>query len=340
MRAETPAPLPAPPIIPEPLPSPPAVNRATSASGSGAVPMSVTGSGGMRAPTNGDGLHPLAPSDWLADRVADVHAQQGARRDPSAVEDDVLVAAPLRVGGGLNKRLIAIVGGAVLLLVIILFAATRGGKSSKQDARASKPAGSATQVAVAGEPSPTNPTTDDSTPTTAPTKQPAHHGGTAAITTPGTGSADTATNPVETVTPPTTTPTTTEPTPAPPPTPKKHPTLGGKKVVLEYDTPTHEAPKPTTTPEEDSPAIGRARVSYAAGNKLLFAGDPDGAVKAYQQALAAYPGYVAGYRGLGLAYSQTGDKLKAMSAFHQYLNAVPAAKDAALIKKRLAALSH
>ena len=122
--------------------------------------------------------------------------------------------------------------------------------------------------------------------------------------------------------------------------PQHHPTIGGKKVVLEYDTPTHEAPKATPAPAEDAAAVARARASYAAGNKRLFAGDAAGAVHAYQQALAAYPGYVAGYRGLGLAYTQQGDKAKALQAFHTYLSSVPGAKDAPLIKKRVTALSH
>ena len=157
-----------------------------------------------------------------------------------------------------------------------------------------------------------------------------HNGGTAAIATP----ADTGSGSVVPVAPRVETPAETPAAPAEP-APKKHPTLGGKKVVLEYDTPTHETPKSTAAaPEEDS-AVAKARAAYAAGNKRLFAGDPEGAVKAYQQALADYPGYVASYRGLGLAYTQTGDKLKAMSAFHLYLSAVPGAKDAPLIKKRL-----
>ena len=63
-------------------------------------------------------------------------------------------------------------------------------------------------------------------------------------------------------------------------------------------------------------------------------------MRAYQQALAAYPGYVAGYRGLGLAYSQEGDKRKALQAFHTYLASVPGAKDVPLIRKRVTALSH
>ena len=254
-----------------------------------------------------------------------------ARRDPSAVDADVLVAAPLRVGGR-NKKLIAFAAGGVLLLFIIVFAATRGG-SNKTGAHADKQRGSADTVVAAGEPAAGSATGDPGESTAAPMKVPAQHNtGTAAIATPAAaGSAATVA------------PTRVE-TPAEPPAaaepPRKHPTLGGKKVVLEYDTPSHETPKSNATPEEDSGAVAKARAAYSAGNKRLFAGDAEGAVKAYQQALADYPGYVAGYRGLGLAYAQMGDKLKAMSAFHLYLSAVPGAKDAPLIKKRLSALSH
>ena len=320
-RAETPAPLPAPPVVPAPLPAPPVV---ASANGSGSLPSTAAGT---------DALHPRAPSDWIADRVPDARAPNAniARRDPSAVDDDVLVAAPLRVGSR-NKKLIAFAGGGVLLLVIIVFAATRGGGGNTA-AHADKPLGSAESVAAAVEPAVGSATGEESDATGSPMKpQPHHGGGTAAIATPtATGSAETVAAPhVETPTEP---PREVEP-------PRKHPTLGGKKVVLEYDTPTHETPKSSTAAPDEESGVAKARAAYSAGNKRLFAGDAEGAVKAYQQALADYPGYVAGYRGLGLAYTQMGDKLKAMSAFHLYLSAVPGAKDAPLIKKRLYALSH
>ena len=51
-------------------------------------------------------------------------------------------------------------------------------------------------------------------------------------------------------------------------------------------------------------SLERARVSYASGNQHLFAGETGAAIVAYRQALAAYPNYVAGYRGLGLAFDE------------------------------------
>jgi len=121
------------------------------------------------------------------------------------------------------------------------------------------------------------------------------------------------------------------------------PTLGGKKVVLEYDNAApKETPKKAPTPVkgDDNASIGAARITYFSGNRKLFSGDADGAIKLYRQALAMYPGYVASYRGLGLAYAQKGDKPNALKALRTYINAVPGAKDVALVKKRIATLQQ
>jgi tetratricopeptide (TPR) repeat protein len=123
----------------------------------------------------------------------------------------------------------------------------------------------------------------------------------------------------------------------PPPPVRK---LGGKKVVLEYDNAAANAKKApvAVAAKDDSAAIGAARTTYFNGNRKLFAGDANAAIKLYQQALAVYPGYVAGYRGLGLAYAQKGDKPNALKAFRTYVAAVPAAKDVGLIRQRIATL--
>ena len=138
--------------------------------------------------------------------------------------------------------------------------------------------------------------------------------------------------------------------PAPPTTPTAKPgkpaapkggTLGGKQVVLEYDGQAAKAAAPpANVAKADQNAIAKARIAYASGNQRLFAGDPDGAIKAYRQALGFYPAYVAGYRGLGLAYAQQGNKPQALQAFKTYVSSVPNAKDAALIRKRITSLSH
>jgi len=132
------------------------------------------------------------------------------------------------------------------------------------------------------------------------------------------------------------------PTPVAPVAPKRTvPTLGGKRVVLEYDN-TASTPKkpPAPVKGDDNASIGAARITYLSGNRKLFSGDADAAIKLYRQALAMYPGYVASYRGLGLAYAQKGDKANALKAFRTYINAVPGAKDVALVRKRIATLQR
>ncbi len=74
------------------------------------------------------------------------------------------------------------------------------------------------------------------------------------------------------------------------------------------------------------------------GNGKLFSGEHEDAVRAYKEALDIYPGYVAGYRGLGLAYEQLGRTSEAIAAYKVYVRAVPGAKDAGIIRKRLKAL--
>ena len=124
-------------------------------------------------------------------------------------------------------------------------------------------------------------------------------------------------------------------TPAPSPTPKPAPRrqLRAKKpVVVDYDK------QKDAQPDHDE-SLARARAAYAVGNQHLFAGETEAAVTAYRKALASYPTYVAGYRGLGLAFSQQGDRAAAIKAFKTYVALAPTAKDVALIKKRIARLS-
>ena len=118
------------------------------------------------------------------------------------------------------------------------------------------------------------------------------------------------------------------------------PKLGGKKLVVEYGSPPSEPALPGLTAQTaEDPAVGRARSAYLSGNRQLFAGDAQAAIRAYRQALRLYSGYVGGYRGLGLAYAQLGDREKALDAFKTYVTTVPGAKDVALIQKRIARLS-
>ena len=149
------------------------------------------------------------------------------------------------------------------------------------------------------------------------------------------------------------TPTRADATPAPPavaavkavaspPTPKvpaKKPVAlrrisrNKKPVVVDYDT------KSTSSPLDVDQALAQARAAYAIGNQHLFAGESREAVTAYRNALSIYPSYAAGYRGLGLAFAQLDDKPAALAAFKNYVKLAPAAKDIALIQKRIRNLS-
>jgi hypothetical protein len=282
--------------------------------------------------------HPRVPSEWMADR-GDSRPVRAMGRPPARNDLTTDQVAPLARGRAAgSKKLVIIGGGAAVAALVLIIALTRGG-SSKGPAHAATPAtGSTVAIAEGAHGAAAAGEHADS-----PTTQPSHerHGAQriAAVASGGsaepqvgsddaldaTGSAHAGSDAGSAVA-------------EPPPTPRRHPTLGGKQVVLEYDTQSH--PAPVAAPREDSAAVAKARAAYANGNQHLFAGDAAGAVRAYQQALDDYPGYVAGYRGLGLAYSQAGDKAKALQAFHTYLANAPGAKDASLIRKRLKALMH
>jgi len=112
-----------------------------------------------------------------------------------------------------------------------------------------------------------------------------------------------------------------------------------KRLVVEYSGQAPEVAPGMIARAAEDPAIVQARAAYVAGNQQLFAGDTDAAIRWYRQALTLYPGYVGGYRGLGLAYAQRGDAGKALEAFRTYVRLVPGAKDVPLIEKRIARLS-
>lgn len=252
-------------------------------------------------------------------------------------------------------RNLAIGGGALVVLLLVIFFATRGGHNkptakktttAKLDSKAAKPTDGHGDHADSTEAPTEQPATQvETSPTGVGARTGSQNGEVAA-----TGSDTPAeTTPTET---PTETgsaaPTTTPPPPTAPKTKTgKRPassggTLGGKQVVLEDDSQARntQAPAPTNIAKNDQNAIMKARSAYTSGNQRLFAGDPDGAIRFYRQALGYYPAYVAGYRGLGLAYAQQGNKAQAIQAFKTYVSSVPNAKDAALIRKRITALQH
>jgi len=209
-----------------------------------------------------------------------------------------------RVPREIPRRLLFIVGGAaagVILLVMIALSLLRGPKPAARPIAHAATAPAPAPAAAAVAPAPTPPP-----PEAPPPPQPA------------------APEPTEAA------------APAPP---RPRHTLGGKKVVLEYDPkPTSPAPPPPQAPTptgEDPATVARAREAYHKGNVKLFAGDDDGAIALYREALKIYPGYVAGYRGLGLAFEEAGKKSDALAAFHTYVRTVPNAVDAAIIRRRI-----
>ncbi len=250
-----------------------------------------------------------------------------------------IATSPLRdsiEGFARNKRNIAIAGGALVVSLIVLVVLMSGGGSKPSAKHASN--GRATKA----QPSATKSDKKTETPSTeTPLEAPTEIAGAEA----GSAEAPSEAPPDET------------PTGEPPPTddtssadtahakhaneskPKKtSSTLAGKQVVLEYDTQARESKPVANAPKDDQAAIARARTSYAAGNTRLFAGDADGAIRNYRQALAYYPAYVGAYRGLGLAYAQKGDNAAAVKALRTYVSAAPGAKDAAIIRKRIQSL--
>jgi tetratricopeptide (TPR) repeat protein len=89
-------------------------------------------------------------------------------------------------------------------------------------------------------------------------------------------------------------------------------------------------------PGRNDPAQrAEARAAYQRGNARLLSGDLDGAIQAYGEAVRLNPTDPAGYRGLGLAHAEKGNKANAIRHFRQYLRLAPNAPDAPLITRRM-----
>ena len=274
------------------------------------------------APVTESGPNPFDDAVWRREGGSDADVE-------IAGAHPVVGASPVAAFFANKRNLAILVGAAALLIVVLVFAMGGGDKkpakhASKQVAKsdpAKKPAPVETPAAT-GSAAPSEGDGSDSvgaetpsetpteTPTEAPTETPTERAPTVHKTT---GAVESK------------------------PKPRGN-TLGGKQVVLEYDTQAREGKPIANVANEDQAAISKARTSYAAGNTRLFAGDADGAIKNYKQALGYYAGYVAAYRGLGLAYAQKGDNAAASKALRTYLGSAPGAKDAPIIKKRLATL--
>jgi tetratricopeptide repeat protein len=258
------------------------------------------------------GPYPLAAPDPAASLPAGPGSPRGRRDRLATVKTRGLLAVAA------SRRKVLWIGGAaggVALVVILVLVG--GGKP--RTVATSERAGEHAQAAVSSRTTPA-----------APDVQAAPARTTAARETPAVASPPA---PLEPAKPP------VSDAPAVRPAPRPAKQLGGKKLVVEYIEREGEVATPGLVAQSaEDPAVGRARSAYLSGNQKLFAGDAGSAIRAYRQALSLYPGYVGGYRGLGLAYAQLGEAPKALEAFRTYVTAVPNAKDITLIRKRIARL--
>jgi carnitine O-acetyltransferase len=304
-----PPPLTRQPVAPEPL------DAAAAFDGTDATP--VKAHAALSPPVAaGEPRSAEPPPTAVAAAAAATAAGMAARGEPTA-ETSLPQPETMRVPLQVSRRVLFIVAGAaagVVVLVFVVIAMSHGDKKAKPAVPVSRSAPSLPPPAAVEPPKPT-----PVEPAPAPTPP--------APTNP---TPTTAAGPA-TVTPP------ADATETAPPRPRH--TLGGKKVVLEYDPkPTSPAPPAAQAPTprgEDPATLARAREAYHKGNVKLFAGDDDAAIALYQESLKIYPGYVAGYRGLGLAFEVAGKNEQALKAFHTYVRTVPNAVDASIIRRRI-----
>jgi hypothetical protein len=266
---------------------------------------------------------PKAPVAIGTQPIPPMQTAPAAPRDERWTQTDSL---PI-VRPPVSRKLIAIIGGGLALVtIVVVVIATRG--PSKQTTE--------TPVIAKHDPEPKGSAVEPAGSDTA---------GSAETPETGSGSA-TAPDPIPTGNPPVGDPPPENPPTGNPPTgnpptgraPTGRTPTGRTPAIGKNPKLPNETPGPVKTgPSPET--LAAARSSYEAGNSKLFSGDVDGAIAAYKQTLALSPGYAAGYRGLGLAYAQQGNKAKALQALRTYLGAAPNAKDADLIRKRIAALA-
>jgi hypothetical protein len=224
-----------------------------------------------------------------------------------------------------SLRVASAIVGSIIVVVVIVMLVRSGGSST------STPTDDSTPVAAERAPKPAAPTAIPAASKPAPVKPVA----TKPKPKPASKIQQRPATAVVTAKPPAAKPPAAKPPAAKPPArPAKRRTAASTKRVAVVD----RAPTEPSPPPDDGASLEKARGRYAEGNQHLFAGDPAGAIEAYQQALATDPAFVAGYRGLGLAYAQQHETAKALQAFRTYLRLAPKAKDVALIKQRMAAL--
>ena len=269
---------------------------------------------------------PSAETDLAALAVATANIQPAPITPPPVARPEQLEATDLtRMPGiGISRRKLALAGAGALIVASLGFVLlSRGGKA--------QPGTPSAPIAKAPEPTPPPPTPAPTPPPPAEMAKPA----------------------------PVAAPKLGEPPPPEPPPPAETPravaavtpkrgysgetpraggSRGNRKVVLEYDPKPNQKETPQMGPVPagaDPHLLEKARDSYHRGNWSLFIGNSNAALDAYRETLKIYPGYIAGYRGLGLAYEELGKKKEALDALRTYVRSVPAAHDIPLIKRRI-----
>jgi len=107
---------------------------------------------------------------------------------------------------------------------------------------------------------------------------------------------------------------------------------------VDYDGQAAPDPSRPSVSSTEGYDLEAAREAYRQASAKYWYGDFAGAEALYKKALSAYPGYAAGYRGLGLVYARRGDNAQAVQAFTKYLTMAPNARDVAEIRKRISLL--
>ncbi len=99
-------------------------------------------------------------------------------------------------------------------------------------------------------------------------------------------------------------------------------------------------------PEPDPPEAGRPYDPYHAeknleiGQYYLKKGNYDAAIDRFQQAARLKPNFAKPYLLLGEAYEKKGEKAEALKSYKKYLEILPAAEDAAKVRKRIEKLTR
>lgn len=130
------------------------------------------------------------------------------------------------------------------------------------------------------------------------------------------------------------------PSPAPAPPPARHATRHRRAREVPIVEHTVGAFLGAGADRKTTAAIAAARAAYLRANRRLFAGKTGAAIRYYRRALDLYPGYVASYRGLGIAHALRGDTSRALRALRTYVAKVPHARDVPLIERRIASLER